>query len=303
MLVRGFMRPDRQTDLQPVRRAARPQAQVAGSSLHPGELVSFGMAGVALGISLMVGLHYLNQQASARTAPERFTPLAAPISALRTKEDPLRPMALSVAYSPAADWSRTQKVARGGKANMLVMAPDEELRPAPRSAPKPSARPRILNTPPIWKLEKGWRLARIERARLLAERKKRLRERMCLAKAIYFEARSESMQGKLAVAKVILNRVRDPRFPNSVCGVVYQGAERRNSCQFSFACDGKPDYPTNRRQWAVARRLAAKALRGRIRMPRLEGVAFYHADYVRPTWASMMRPVVKIGRHIFYRDS
>ena len=126
---------------------------------------------------------------------------------------------------------------------------------------------------------------------------------MCLAKAIYFEARSESIKGQMAVAKVILNRVRDPRFPNTICGVVYQGAERRNACQFSFACDGKPDYPTNARQWAIARRIAAKALKGQIRLRGLEGVAFYHADYVRPTWASMMRPVVKIGRHIFYRDS
>ena len=279
------------------------KAQNSGSQLQPGEIVSFGMAGVALGVSLMVGLHYLNLQASARTAPEQFTPLAAPIPTLQSKEDPLQPFVVSVAYSPANEWFRSQQVARGGKADMLAMVPDETLRPSPRGKPEPAVRPRILNTPPVWKLEKGWRLARIERARLLAERRKRLRERMCLAKAIYFEARSESLEGQLAVAKVILNRVRDPRFPNTICGVVYQGAERRNACQFSFACDGKPDYPTERRHWAQARRLAAKVLRGRIRMPGLEGVAFYHADYVRPTWASVMRPVVKIGRHIFYRDS
>ena len=297
------MRFDRPTNGRHDKRRAPPKAPGAGTAMHPAEIVSFGLAGVALGVSLLVGLHYLNSQANARTAAERFAPLAAPISALQGKEDPLRPVIVSVAYSPAMEWTRLQQVAREGKGDMLSITPDEELRAAVADRGKQEAAPRLLDTPPIWKLEKSWRLARAERARLLAERKKRLRERMCLAKAIYFEARSESLQGQLAVAKVVLNRVRDPRFPNTICGVVYQGAERRNACQFSFACDGKPDYPTNRRYWAKARRLAAKVLRGKVRLPKLDGVAYYHADYVRPAWASVMRPVVKIGRHIFYRDS
>ena len=297
------MRLQEHTRGRPRQNTAAMRAHAVGSSLHPGEIVSFGIAGVALGLSLIVGVHYLNLQANARTAPEQFTPFAAPISVLHTKEDLLRPGLVSLAYAPAATWSLQQRVARDGKANMLASAPDEELRSADLGKRRKKPVERLLNTPPVWKLEKSWRLARAERARLLAERKKRLRERMCLAKAIYFEARSESEEGQLAVAKVVLNRVRDPRFPNTICGVVYQGAERRNACQFSFACDGKPDYPTEKRHWAKARRLAAKVLRGQVRLPRLEGVAFYHADYVRPAWASMMRPVVKIGRHIFYRDS
>jgi len=293
---------------QKISRGSRGRRRAAASAMQTGEIVSFGLAGIAIGISLVIGLHYLNQQANANVATRRLTPLAAPISALQSKEDPLRPVVVSVAYSPdayapAMTWRQTQQVARDGKDDMLSIAPDEELRSASLGRPKKEATPRILHTPPIWKLERSWRMARAERARLLAERKKRLRERMCLAKAIYFEARSESLRGQLAVARVVLNRVRDPRFPNTICGVVYQGAERRNACQFSFACDGKPDYPTNRRHWAKARRLAAKVLRGQIRLPKLDGVAFYHADYVRPTWASVMRPVIKIGRHIFYRDS
>ncbi len=160
----------------------------------------------------------------------------------------------------------------------------------------------LAATPPVEKLEKSWRLARETRRRILAERKRRLREQICLAKAIYFEARSESLRGQIAVAQVVLNRVKDPRFPNTVCGVVYQGAERRNACQFSFACDGKSDIPTHRRAWAQARRLAAKVMKGQVRLKELEGVAFYHADYVQPKWAWFKRKVTRIGRHIFYRD-
>jgi spore germination cell wall hydrolase CwlJ-like protein len=170
----------------------------------------------------------------------------------------------------------------------------------------------LITSPPVWKLEKSWRMARGERRRILSERKRRLarklaarkrylREKTCLATALYFEARSEGVRGQQAVAQVILNRVKDPRFPNTICGVVYQGAERRNSCQFSFACDGKPDIPTQRKAWAQSRKLAAKALSGKLGMQALAGVTYYHADYVRPRWASAMRKIARIGRHIFYR--
>ena len=282
------------------------------------EIISFGLVGVSLGAAAIVALHVLvsGRQDSAVSSETHLVPIAAPIPVLTTKEDPLRSPFLPVAISRAPETgfihASYQRVAREGKEGLLQEIPLFEERAAnttemPRGSAvarrRRSTLPKLAATPPIWKLERSWRLARSERQRLLAQRRERLRQRMCLAKAIYFEARSESIRGQMAVAKVILNRVHDPRFPNTICGVVYQGAERRNSCQFSFACDGKPDYPTNARQWAVARRIAAKALNGQIHMRRLDGVAWYHADYVRPTWASMMRPVIKIGRHIFYRDS
>ena len=285
------------------------------------EIISFGLVGLSLGAAAIIGVHVLAQgrEGTLAASEERLVPIAAPIPVLTTKENPLRTPVLFSTVTPeqkqeaAVIHASFQQVARDGKEGLLKSASlfaDETdtgvsavpVRPRPRKEPA-AALPKLAATPPVWKLERSWRLARSERQRLLAQRRKRLRERMCLAKAIYFEARSESIKGQMAVAKVILNRVRDPRFPNTICGVVYQGAERRNACQFSFACDGKPDYPTNARQWAIARRIAAKALKGQIRLRGLEGVAFYHADYVRPTWASMMRPVVKIGRHIFYRDS
>ncbi len=309
------MRPRRKATIG-VRQAPPRVAGARKSSVPWAELVATGLVGVAVGVALIIGSRHFGQEASAHVSSRlAFSPIAAPISALHGKEDPLTsPVMLHRAYAEADVVFYTQTVARTGKGDMMTTPALEDAPTLARAEPdgqplvRPRARPqvrkvRILRTPPVWKLEKNWRLARAQRARILAERKKRLRERMCLAKALYFEARGEGIKGQLAVAQVILNRVRDPRFPNTVCGVVYQGAERRNACQFSFACDGKPDYPTNARQWAIARRLAAKALQGKVKVRGMEGVAFYHADYVRPQWASMMRPVIKIGRHIFYRDS
>ena len=290
--------------------AAQPGRMQAVKSLRAPEIIAFGLVGLTIGAALIVSLHYLsNSRKHTADGKQELTAIAAPIPVLQTKEDPLIPPAVVRQAALSGDaWHSggiTQVVARSGKADMLVTSLFEDAvrlaRPAPRE--KNMLAQRLLPSPPVWKLEKNWRMARLERRRVLERRKKRMRELACLAKAIYFEARSESLKGQMAVAKVVLNRVRDPRFPNTICGVVYQGAERRNACQFSFACDGKSDYPTNRKQWRLARRLAAKALKGQIRLRGFEGVAFYHADYVRPTWASMMQPVVKIGRHIFYRDS
>jgi spore germination cell wall hydrolase CwlJ-like protein len=136
-----------------------------------------------------------------------------------------------------------------------------------------------------------------------AKRRIQLAEENCLARAVYFEARSESEMGQLAVAKVILNRVKDPAYPKSICGVVYQGSQRRNSCQFSFACDGLPDDVKSPEAWARSKRIAQKAISGDVNMGSAMNTATnYHADYVKPRWARSMRKLVKIGSHIFYSD-
>ncbi len=127
----------------------------------------------------------------------------------------------------------------------------------------------------------------------------------CMARAVYFEARSESRQGQLAVATVILNRTRSLHYPSSICGVVYQGASRLNSCQFSFACDGKPDFPQHDRAWETAREITALALAddrttGDDQMQIVATATHYHADYVRPRWSRSLHRLTKIGRHIFY---
>ena len=123
----------------------------------------------------------------------------------------------------------------------------------------------------------------------------------CLAQAIYYEARSESEAGQRAVAQVVLNRMRHPAWPNSVCGVVYQGAMRPGGgCQFTFTCDGSLGNRPYGEDWARARRLASEALGGFVFEP--VGLStFYHANYVMPRWAPRLLKTAVIGAHLFYR--
>jgi Cell Wall Hydrolase len=122
----------------------------------------------------------------------------------------------------------------------------------------------------------------------------------CLTAAVYYEARSESSEGQRAVAQVVLNRVRHPAFPKSVCAVVYQGSNRRTGCQFSFTCDGSLRARREPAAWARARQVAATALAGGVYGP--VGVAtHYHTIAIRPWWAASLRRAVTVGSHIFYR--
>ena len=122
----------------------------------------------------------------------------------------------------------------------------------------------------------------------------------CLTAAIYYEARSEPIDGQRAVAQVVLNRVRDRAFPKSICGVVYQGAERQTGCQFSFTCDGSLHQPREPAAWARASAVAQAALAGMVYAP-VGAATFYHANYVLPWWASSLNRIGAIGSHIFYR--
>jgi spore germination cell wall hydrolase CwlJ-like protein len=161
----------------------------------------------------------------------------------------------------------------------------------------------MVLTPPVWKIEKTWRLGRERKLKVLTARQARLVEQSCLARAVYFEARSESELGQLAVAQVILNRVKNPDYPKSICDVVYQGAGRLNSCQFSFACDGAPDNPKSGDSWAQAQRVASRAMSGDSRVQVISTATNYHADYVKPRWSDSLNRLIKIGRHIFYSGS
>jgi hypothetical protein len=126
------------------------------------------------------------------------------------------------------------------------------------------------------------------------------RERRCLATALYFEARGEPVRGQIAVGQVILNRVRSPMFPETICGVVYQG-QMKPGCQFSFACDGKTDAPRNDAQWALAQDLANQIMSGEQWLPEVGYSTYFHANYVSPYWRGAMNRIDKIGRHIFYK--
>jgi len=121
----------------------------------------------------------------------------------------------------------------------------------------------------------------------------------CLTQAVYYEAANEPELGKRAVAQVVLNRVRHPAYPNTVCGVVYEGANAA-VCQFSFTCDGSLLRPPLARQWAESRRVAEAALAGSV-VPEVGSATNYHADYVLPGWAYTLGKLRQIGAHIFYR--
>lgn len=126
-------------------------------------------------------------------------------------------------------------------------------------------------------------------------------EQKCLAEGIYFEARGESVKGQAAVAQVILNRVRNPAYPGTICGVVYQNRSWKNRCQFSFACDGARDRVRSPHNYEVARQVAMAVTAGKIFLPEVGSATHYHATYVHPRWARAMEKVKKIGLHIFYR--
>ncbi|GAB4361494.1 MAG: hypothetical protein Kow0026_24620 [Oricola sp.] len=126
-------------------------------------------------------------------------------------------------------------------------------------------------------------------------------EKLCLATAIYFEARGESERGQKGVAQVILNRVAEDSYPDTICGVVFQNKSRRNACQFSFACDGKPDKASDPKAWKNALHVADEVLGGRNLVQNIRTATHYHATYVSPYWAPKMERLSRIGRHIFYR--
>jgi len=122
---------------------------------------------------------------------------------------------------------------------------------------------------------------------------------LCLTQAVYYEAGFEPVDGRRAVAQVILNRVRHPAFPHSICRVVYQGAGS-GTCQFSFVCNGDLDRRPAAGAWLQAEQVASDALSGYVD-PAVGEATHYHADYVAPRWAPSLARVAAIGRHIFYR--
>lgn len=126
-------------------------------------------------------------------------------------------------------------------------------------------------------------------------------EQKCLAQGIYFEARGEPVKGQAAVAQVILNRVRNPAYPMSICGVVYQNEDWRNRCQFSFACDGQRERVRDEAHYRIATEVSLAVTAGQIWLPEVGSSTHYHATYVSPRWARAMERMKRIGRHVFYR--
>jgi len=128
-----------------------------------------------------------------------------------------------------------------------------------------------------------------------------VKQQKCLAEGIYFEARGESADGQAAVAQVILNRVRNPAYPDTICGVVFQNENMRHHCQFSFACDGKPESISEAGAWKAAQKIALDVTNGKIWIDEVGDSTHYHAGYVHPRWGRRMIEKDKLGQHIFYR--
>ncbi len=122
----------------------------------------------------------------------------------------------------------------------------------------------------------------------------------CLSQAVYYEAAFEPGEGQQAVAQTVLNRMRHPGYPKSVCGVIYEGAARTTGCQFSFACDGSLARTPVPAMWANAQAVAKRALSGFVFKP-VGMSTHYHADYVSPYWAPTLVKLRKFGQHIFCR--
>lgn len=287
------------------------------------------VGGILLVLAFAFAGHYMGRSAVAHNAEpaDLLEPLSVPSSNILAKGslvpgstslDVVNKTSLSAGVSVYSD-----QVTASGKGDFVaadrVIATAQTVRIVPASvnlrgsdADDLSESNAVLAPPPS-KVVQGVQLKRTANAarkvkdpatqKAIAQRRIQLAEENCLARAVYFEARSESELGQLAVAKVILNRVKDPEYPKSICGVVYQGSGRRNSCQFSFACDGLPDDVRSAASWANAKRIAKKAIAGDAQMSVIATATNYHADYVKPKWAKNMKRLIKIGRHVFYSDS
>ena len=136
---------------------------------------------------------------------------------------------------------------------------------------------------------------------------------ICLALNTYHEAKNQSLVGQIATAQVVMNRVEDNRFPNTICEVVKQGPTRpswedpkkeypiKHRCQFSWYCDGKDDTPNNEKAWRKAQDVAFLVIYDKIKLDVTEGATHYHATYVKPSWAKTITRTTRIEKHIFYK--
>jgi hypothetical protein len=135
----------------------------------------------------------------------------------------------------------------------------------------------------------------------LFDDKSRAKSEKCLAEAVYFEARGEAVRGQIAVAQVVLNRAFSGKYPDTVCGVVYQNKHRHLACQFTFACDNNRDVIREPEMWERAKKISKAMLDGQLWLPEVDKSTHYHAYWVRPSWVNEMKKMYKTGVHTFYR--
>ena len=143
--------------------------------------------------------------------------------------------------------------------------------------------------------------ARSPAERLALDDKSRAKSEKCLAEAVYFESRGEAVRGQIAVAQVVMNRVFSGKYPDTVCGAVYQNKHRHLACQFTFACDNNADVIREPEMWERAKKISKAMLDGQIWLPEVGKSTHYHAYWVRPSWVAEMKKMYKTGVHTFYR--
>jgi spore germination cell wall hydrolase CwlJ-like protein len=198
---------------------------------------------------------------------------------------------LKVRPAPGAQVVGTGQQAYATGDLIVHLPPPDLLRPlSPEEATKENAERPFVNRPDSAASKFVLRTDAEDRDRALT----------CLTQAVYYEAASEGVDGGRAVAQVVLNRMRHPGYPSSVCGVIYQGSDRTTGCQFTFTCDGSLLRAPIESLWNRSRKIAEEALGGRVFAP-IGHATSYHADYVLPYWADALDKTVQIGRHIFYR--
>ena len=230
-----------------------------------------------------------------RFAPTQFTVKST--AAERSKDSDVGVRGSILAYAPAEPNEATPFDALLSPSAPAVNTPEMAI----ATPVTPTKRPRYVEVPspksPIRLSSRDHKWADDPLPRRAFSKK----ERKCLATGIYFEARGEPTEGQQAVAQVILNRVRAPAFPDSICGVVYHNQHMRNRCQFSFTCDGIRDRVNSKKHWKRAQKVANDLIDGEVWLRTVGSSTHYHADYVSPPWRRKMTKLDKIGRHIFYR--
>jgi N-acetylglucosaminyldiphosphoundecaprenol N-acetyl-beta-D-mannosaminyltransferase len=203
---------------------------------------------------------------------------------------------VALAFHPS--WSGGAASSREGRAVLpateaqpLSLPPPDLLRPlSPEQAAKENAERPFVKRPDAPAAKFVLQAAPDDRERALT----------CLAQAVYYEAAGEGPDGERAVAQVVINRMRHPGYPDSICGVVYQGSERGTGCQFTFTCNGSLLHTPVPDIWARARKIAQDALSGKV-FAAVGHATHYHANYVLPYWADSLDKTLQIGGHIFYR--
>ena len=250
--------------------------------------------GLALGGAYMAGSKAQATDADAR-AHARFARLA-DAAKDRFSERSLRAEASGMDAGAVALAARNDPLllAAADRDESVMTARLEQAKPqAMAAATSPEARPPLLlasftkSAPPV----------AAQPFRLSGGALESSRDLDCLAEAVYYEARGEGASGQAAVAQVVLNRVRHPAFPKTVCGVVFQGAQTA-TCQFSFACNGAMRRPREAGAWSQARSIAARALAGYV-MPQVGSATHFHVAGYGAGWGLLK--VAQVGLHVFYR--